>query len=101
MRNVKHVILWGLPPSFCALAQCSGRAGRDFEKLAKAIVIVSNSIIEKGITEVDVGEGVGEATADAQSQNQGEDEMVTLEQYGIDLDNGNQEVYIAEGVRVA
>jgi hypothetical protein len=102
MRNVKRVILWGLPPSFCALAQRSGCAGRDFEKLVEAIMIVPNSIIEKGITEAEVGEGVEEAATNAQSQNLGGDETATLELLGIDLDSGNQEVYVAEGgVRVS
>jgi superfamily II DNA/RNA helicase len=41
MRNIKRVVLWGLPPSFCSLAQRAGRAVRDFTQLGEAVLIVT------------------------------------------------------------
>lgn len=48
MRNISRVVLWGLPPSFCALVQRAGRAARDFQMLGEAILIVSSNCIEEG-----------------------------------------------------
>lgn len=41
MRNISRVVLWALPPSFCALVQRAGRAARDFKKLGEAIKLDS------------------------------------------------------------
>ncbi|KAG6807500.1 hypothetical protein H0H92_007260, partial [Tricholoma furcatifolium] len=38
MRNISRVILWGMPPSFCALVQRAGRAGRDLSTNAESIL---------------------------------------------------------------
>ncbi|TDL13145.1 P-loop containing nucleoside triphosphate hydrolase protein, partial [Rickenella mellea] len=49
MRNIDRVVLWGLPPSFCALVQRAGRAARDFSKLGAAILLIPPSVRKKGI----------------------------------------------------
>jgi len=54
MRNIKRVVLWELPPSFCALVQRAGRAARDFSTLCEAILIVPQSVITKGTSEMEV-----------------------------------------------
>ncbi|EDR05878.1 uncharacterized protein LACBIDRAFT_302478 [Laccaria bicolor S238N-H82] len=54
MRNISHTILWGLPPSFCALVQQAGRAARDFSKLGEAILIVPSSVVKNGTTDEEV-----------------------------------------------
>ena len=54
MRNISRTVLWGLPPSFCALVQRAGRAARDFSKLGEAIVIIPSSMVKNGITDEEV-----------------------------------------------
>ena len=54
MRNILRVILWGLPPSFCALVQRAGRAGRDFSVAAEAILIVTPATMKKGISDAEI-----------------------------------------------
>ena len=54
MRNIKRVVLWEMPPSFCALVQRAGRAARDFHTLGEAILVVPQSVITKGTTEMEV-----------------------------------------------
>ncbi|TDL17321.1 hypothetical protein BD410DRAFT_883828 [Rickenella mellea] len=48
MRNIFRIILWKLPPSFCALVQRSGRAARDFSCYGTAVLIVPPSIFDSG-----------------------------------------------------
>ncbi|KAG2111943.1 P-loop containing nucleoside triphosphate hydrolase protein [Suillus discolor] len=48
MRNIERVILWGMPPSFCALVQRAGRAARDVTKLGEAILIIPVQCAETG-----------------------------------------------------
>jgi len=50
MRNIYRVVLWGLPPSFCTLVQRAGRAGHDLTVLGEAFLIVSESMIKKGLS---------------------------------------------------
>ncbi|KAJ7346309.1 P-loop containing nucleoside triphosphate hydrolase protein [Mycena albidolilacea] len=49
MHNIFRVILWKLPPSFCALAQRSGRAVRDFSQLGEAILFVPAKVLKDGL----------------------------------------------------
>ncbi|KAJ7178870.1 P-loop containing nucleoside triphosphate hydrolase protein [Mycena crocata] len=48
MQNIQRVILWKLPPSFCPLAQRSGRAVRDFDALGEAILFVPAKVLTLG-----------------------------------------------------
>jgi len=83
MRNVKRVVLWELPPSFCALVQRAGRAARDFNTLGEAILIVPQSVITKGTTQTEVEEALEAVHIEA--ENRGDDEVATLENNGIQL----------------
>ncbi|KAJ7917939.1 hypothetical protein B0H13DRAFT_1869851 [Mycena leptocephala] len=51
MCNIESVILWKLPPSFGALAQRSGRAAQDFERLVEAILFVPAKLLKDGVAE--------------------------------------------------
>lgn len=93
MRNIKRVILWELPPSFCALVQRAGRAGRDMTTLGEAILIVSPNVITKGTTEMEVEEALAEVAKTTEAENRGDDEIAALESNGI-------QVVDAGGVRV-
>jgi hypothetical protein len=83
MCNIKWGVLWELPPSFCALVQRAGRAARDFNTLGEAILIVLQSVITKGTTEIEVKAGLEAVQTEA--KNQGNDEVVSLENNGIQL----------------
>ncbi|KAJ7670474.1 P-loop containing nucleoside triphosphate hydrolase protein, partial [Mycena rosella] len=97
MRNIQRVILWKLPLSFCALAQRSGRAVRDFDALGEAILFVPAKVLKDGIAEEQARLAREEA---AEPQNQEGDEFVPEPQEGLDVVVG-QEVVVAEGgVRV-
>lgn len=102
MRNIKRVVLWGLPPSFCALVQRGGRAGRDFETLGEAILIVSAATIRKGVTEIEVEEAV-EAAAEEGPVDDGGDAKQDVEGPGlVEVAAGNEEVLVNEGgIRVS
>lgn len=101
MRNIARVVLWGLPPSFCALVQRGGRAGRDFGTLGEAILIVPATVIKNGTKETDVESAVQEAADDSQAENRGDEEREVLEQHGIELAGGNEQVLVNDGgVRV-
>ena len=67
MRNVKQVVLWELPPSFCALVQKAGRTARDFNTLGEAILIVPQSVITKGTTEIKVEAGLEAVQTEAEN----------------------------------
>lgn len=69
MRNIERVILWGLPPTFCALVQRSGRAARDLTKLGEAILIVPKSVRAQGTTEEDVSTSLEDVNSEAEAQN--------------------------------
>ncbi|KAJ7640072.1 P-loop containing nucleoside triphosphate hydrolase protein [Mycena polygramma] len=97
MRNIERVVLWGLPPSFCALVQRAGRAARDFSKLGEAILIVPSSVIKNGVSEEEINTAVGDAAQDAESENRGLDAAAHLLDQGIELTSGREEVVVAEG----
>ncbi|KAJ6579905.1 P-loop containing nucleoside triphosphate hydrolase protein, partial [Mycena sp. CBHHK59/15] len=93
MRNIQRVVLWKLPPSFCALAQRSGRAVRDFDALGEAILFVTAKVLKDGIAE----EHARLAREDvAEPQNQEGDDFVPAPQDGLDLVAG-QAVTVGEG----
>jgi len=97
MRNIARVVLWGLPPSFCSLVQRAGRAGRDFNTLGEAILIVPSSIIKNGTKEAEVEAAVQEAADDAQAENRGEDEQELLDQNAIEVTSGHEQVLVNDG----
>ncbi|KAJ6622443.1 P-loop containing nucleoside triphosphate hydrolase protein [Mycena sp. CBHHK59/15] len=97
MRNIQRVILWKLPPSFCALAQRSGRAVRDFEALGEAILFVPAKVLKDGIAEEQARLAREEAAA---PQNQEGEDFIPEVDDGLDVVAG-QAVAVGEGgVRV-
>ncbi|KAJ6590309.1 P-loop containing nucleoside triphosphate hydrolase protein [Mycena sp. CBHHK59/15] len=93
MRNVFRVILWKLPPSFCALAQRSGRAVRDFAQLGEAILFVPGKILKDGL----VAEGARAAREEAADPlNQEGNEFVPEPEEGVEVVAG-QTVVVGEG----
>ena len=101
MRNIARVVLWGLPPSFCGLVQRAGRTGRDFQTLGEAILIVPASVIKNGTKEAEVEQAVQDAVTENQAENRGDEEHTSLEESGIEVASGNQEVLVNDGgVRV-
>jgi superfamily II DNA/RNA helicase len=120
MRNIKRVVLWGLPPSFCALVQRAGRAARDLRTSGEAILIVPPSVIKKGISELDVEQTLQDvqpgslpgAAEEYESRNydvgvilpyrDNNRESGPTEAAGVELTSGNEEVLVNDGgVRVA
>jgi len=102
MRNIQRVVLWELPPSFCSLIQRAGRASRDFNMLAEAILIVPASVIKNGTTDSDIESVLQEVVDDAQAENRGDEEQGVLEQNGIEVTSGNEEILVNDGgVRLA
>jgi hypothetical protein len=102
MRNIHRVVLWELPPSFCSLVQRAGRAGRDFNTLAEAILIVPASVIKNGTTDSDIESVLQEVVDDVQAENRGDEEQGVLEQNGIEVTSGNEEILVNDGgVRLA
>ncbi|KAJ7107207.1 P-loop containing nucleoside triphosphate hydrolase protein [Mycena crocata] len=93
MRNIFRVVLWKLPPSFCALAQHSGRAIRDFAELGEAILFVPAKVLKDGLAEADARSAREEA---AQPQNQEGEDFVPEPEEGVDLVAG-QAVAVGEG----
>lgn len=102
MRNIARVVLWGLPPSFCALVQRAGRAARDFTKLGESILIVPGSVVKNGTTEADLTASLNDVTSGngegAEAANRGQDVDEILAGAGIDLAPG--EALNDEGVRI-
>ncbi|KAF5332724.1 hypothetical protein D9611_005316 [Ephemerocybe angulata] len=47
MRNIERVVMWGVPSTFCALAQRAGRAARNMSKDGEAILVVSKATAAK------------------------------------------------------
>jgi superfamily II DNA helicase RecQ len=93
MRNIVCVVLWKLPPSFCALAQRSGRAVRDFTKLGEAILFVSAKVLKDGLA-AEEARVAREEAADPNNQ-EGEDPVPELDE-GVDV-VASQAVVVAEG----
>ncbi|KAF5335493.1 hypothetical protein D9611_012205 [Ephemerocybe angulata] len=92
-RNIKRVILWGLPPSFCALAQRAGRAARDMEMDGEAILYVTAAAVKKGIAASTVAENVEEASHELED----ETGLETENGDGVQLGHG-QELVSADDV---
>jgi hypothetical protein len=82
-RNIERVVLWGVPPSFCSLAQRAGRAARDMTKSGEAILFVSSHALKKGVTAAEVGGNLAEMCTDDEAGNIGLDEARILENNGI------------------
>ena len=103
MRNIQRVILWGLPPSFCALVQRAGRAGRNFAVAAEAILIVTPATMKKGISDSEVLQMVRRTAGEAEAENRNDEELETLQQEGIVIGEGNVLVSISDdaGIRVS
>ncbi|KAJ6465254.1 P-loop containing nucleoside triphosphate hydrolase protein [Mycena vulgaris] len=101
MRNIERVIMWKMPPSFCALAQRSGRAARDFQKLGEAILFVPAKVLKDGIAEEQARLVRAEAS-EPQNQEGEPDQAPPADpadaqpEEGLDL-VGGQAVVIAEG----
>jgi hypothetical protein len=93
MRNIFRVVLWKLPPSFCALAQRSGRAVRDFEQLGEAILFVSAKVLKDGLAVEEARVAREEA---AEPQNQEGEDFVAEPEEGVDVVAG-QAVVVGEG----
>ncbi|KAJ6607057.1 P-loop containing nucleoside triphosphate hydrolase protein [Mycena sp. CBHHK59/15] len=93
MRNIVRVVLWKLPPSFCALVQRSGRVVRDFSQLGEAILFVTAKVLKDGIAEAEARATRQEA---AEPQNQEGDDVVPDAQEGQDV-VANQAVAVGEG----
>jgi len=102
MCNIQRVILWGLPPSFCALAQRAGRAGRDFAMDAEAILIVSPTMFKEGLSEADIKEGLQRVLQSDESENRNEEDTMDLAAAEVQLTEGSETVSIEEvGVHLA
>jgi hypothetical protein len=97
MRNIKQVVLWGLPPSFCALVQRAGQAGRDFTTLGEAILIVPASIVKKGIEESEINTAVNDAAMESQAGNCNEEDAEVLFENGIIVAEGNKAIHVDDG----
>ncbi|KAJ7457910.1 P-loop containing nucleoside triphosphate hydrolase protein [Mycena galericulata] len=93
MRNIFRVVLWKLPPSFCALAQRSGRAVRDFEQLGEAILFVPAKVLKDGLAAEEARVAREEA---AEARNQEGDDFVPELEEGMDVVAG-QAVVVGEG----
>ncbi|KAJ6558716.1 P-loop containing nucleoside triphosphate hydrolase protein, partial [Mycena sp. CBHHK59/15] len=93
MRNIFRVVLWKLPPSFCALAQRSGRAVRVFEQLGEAILFVPAKVLKDGFAAEEARVAREEAAA---PQNQEGEDFVPEPEDGVDIVAG-QAVVVGEG----
>lgn len=93
LRNVVRVVLWGLPPTFCAFVQRAGRAGRDLSTLGEAILIVSKSTAKDGITTDDAVELVIDSTTGAEALNR--------EVEDVELTETVVQVLDEQGIRLA
>ena len=107
MRNVLRVILWDLPPSFCALIQRAGRAVRDMALFGEAILFVSARIIKSGVTLDDVAASIEEAVTLAEAEGRepetlpGEGHVTSSEQHifaDIELEDRGQRLLVDEEV---
>ncbi|KAJ7054576.1 P-loop containing nucleoside triphosphate hydrolase protein [Mycena amicta] len=98
MRNIERVVLWELPPSFCALVQRAGRAARDLTKLGEAILIVSKNLISKGgkVLEADLIAAAVEAAAN-EGEAMNEDEGLDTPVAGVEVNEGREHILVEEG----
>jgi superfamily II DNA helicase RecQ len=103
MHNINRVILWGLPSSFCALAQRAGRAGRDFATDAEAILIVSPTTFKEGLSEADIEKGLQRVLESDESENRNEEDVtMDLAAAEVQLTKGNETTSVEEvGVPLA
>ncbi|KAJ7310179.1 P-loop containing nucleoside triphosphate hydrolase protein [Mycena albidolilacea] len=92
MRNIFRVVLWKLPPSFCALAQRSGRAVRDFSQLGEAILFVPAKVLKDGLA-AEEARLAREVAAEPHNQ---EGDFAPEREEGVDVVAG-QVVAIGEG----
>jgi superfamily II DNA helicase RecQ len=69
MRNIARVILWGLPPTFCSLVQCAGRAGRELTTHGEAILIVPPGVLKDRLSEDNVVVAVENVAVDQEALN--------------------------------
>ncbi|KZT27988.1 P-loop containing nucleoside triphosphate hydrolase protein [Neolentinus lepideus HHB14362 ss-1] len=92
MRNIERVVLWGMPPSFCALVQRAGQAARDMTRLGEAVLIVPKKTLSGGVTEDDVVHTVGQIVLEAPFT--GTEEEVPE---GTALGDGREIVLVEEG----
>ena len=99
MHNIHHIVLWGLPPSFCALVQRAGHASRDFKSFGEAILIIPKSVAKSGTTETEVEKDMEAVVSDAQAENRNDENESVLDINGVDLTAGHEEVN-TEGVRI-
>lgn len=87
-------MLWGLPPTFCALVQRAGRAGRDLATESEAILIVPKSVMsentDEAVQEVEHTVANMALEGEALGREITEDETATA-----------AEIIDAEGIRVA
>ena len=88
-----RIILWELPSTFCAFVQRAGRAGRDFETLGEAILIVPKSVLKDGVSSEEIEKGVSETVIDAEALNREPEE--------VELTITAVEALDEEGIRVA
>lgn len=93
MRNIEHVVLWELPPTFCSLVQRTGQAGRDLTTKGEAILIIPKSVMDSEVSEDNLDDTLAEAVIEAESLNREAEEAEVIEQIPAALD--------AEGVRIA
>ncbi|KAF8803083.1 hypothetical protein BYT27DRAFT_7214918 [Phlegmacium glaucopus] len=92
LQNIACVILWGLPPTFCAFVQRAGKAGCDLNTLREAILHVPKSVLKDGISNEEVNNGVSETVIEAEALNR-EPEEVELTKTVVEALN-------EEGIRV-
>lgn len=104
MRNIRRVVLWGLPPSFCALVQRAGRAARDFHTLGEAILFVSANIVKEGLKIADAERIVNEVAQVAEAENRDGEEDTPMdletEVAPVGEPSSSGQVLNAEGARV-
>ena len=96
MRNIKRVILWGVPPSFCALVQQCGRAGRDFSVHAEAVLIAPANAFTKATMDADIGTAVYAATIAKEASNRNDEDETILVANGVTVAHGNELVSIEQ-----
>lgn len=93
LRNIARVVLWGLPPTFCALIQRAGRTGRNFSTLGEAILIIPKSVLKDGISTENVLESVADTTIRAEALNREPEEVELTSTVAQELDE--------QGIRIA
>ena len=100
MHSIYCIVLWGLPPLFCALVKRAGHAAHDFKSYGETTLIVPKSVAKSGTTETEVEKDMEAVVSDAQAKNRNDENESVLDINGIDLTAGHEEVNAA-GVRIA